>query len=167
MNVRRSGDTPRVAEKPVPELHWRLHTVMSERGIRTASELHRRLVGLDVPITHSQVCRTVTHRPERLSIELLAALMHTLDCSASDLLQAARKPAAASRARRAAAQEAPEAPKARATAAAPPAAPTTAPGPAEPVPSDPAGPAQKKLWDICGPSAKSLTQTAKTGKEKS
>lgn len=69
-------------------LRWRLHTMMSERGIRTSSELHRRLEPYGIEITSHQLSRIVAKLPLRLNTQVLAALMTELRCEASDLLVA-------------------------------------------------------------------------------
>lgn len=69
-------------------LRWRLHTVMSERGIRTSSELHRRLEPYGIDITSHQLSRIVAKLPLRLNTQVLAALMTELKCEATDLLVA-------------------------------------------------------------------------------
>lgn len=77
------------------QLTWRLHTVMSERGIRTATELRRRLELYGVGITGHQLARIVAKLPARLNTEVLAALMLALDCSASDLISLSETPSPA------------------------------------------------------------------------
>lgn len=49
-------------------LVWRLHAVMSDRGIRTATELHRRLQHYGVDITSAQLSRIVSKMPARLNL---------------------------------------------------------------------------------------------------
>lgn len=78
--------------KKPEQLVWRLHTVMSERGIRTASDLHRCLEPYGIDITSHQLSRIVAKLPARLNTDVLAALMQALACSASDLLQLAEAP---------------------------------------------------------------------------
>lgn len=78
--------------KKPEQLIWRLHTVMSERGIRTASDLHRSLEPYGIDITSHQLARIVAKLPARLNTDVLAALMQALACSASDLLQLAEAP---------------------------------------------------------------------------
>ncbi|VTU41901.1 hypothetical protein H6P1_00782 (plasmid) [Variovorax sp. PBL-H6] len=66
---------------------WRLHTVMSERGIRTATELSRRLEPYAVGLTRKQLTRIVAGLPSKLNVKLLGALMRELDCDAHELLR--------------------------------------------------------------------------------
>ncbi|WP_431049682.1 helix-turn-helix domain-containing protein [Roseateles sp. L2-2] len=77
-----------MTEKASVDLVWRLHTVMSERGIRSSTELHRRIVPYGIDITSHQLARIVAKLPERLNMQVLAALMTELDCEASDLIRA-------------------------------------------------------------------------------
>lgn len=80
-------------QKKSKELNWRLHTVMSSRGIRTATELHRRLEPYGIDITSHQLSRIVAKLPARLNTDVLAALMTELECSADELLQLNDAPA--------------------------------------------------------------------------
>lgn len=78
---------PNPGAKTPRALAWRLHTVMSERGIRTAAELYRRLQPYGIDITIYQLTRIVACLPTRLNTQVLGALMAELRCDASDLLQ--------------------------------------------------------------------------------
>lgn len=75
--------------KPEPPLlEWKLHTVMSDRGIRTATELARRLQqNQGITLTPHQISRVVRKLPQRLNTELFLALILELDCKPSDLLR--------------------------------------------------------------------------------
>jgi len=88
-----------MTQKSPVALLWRLHTVMSERGIRTSTELHRRLSPYGIDITSHQLSRIVAKMPERLNMQVLAALMTELECEASDLIcpSAPAKPSASRR----------------------------------------------------------------------
>jgi DNA-binding Xre family transcriptional regulator len=77
----------KIVETPVKALQWRLHAVMADRGIRTATELHRRLQPYGVDITSHQLSRIVAKMPERLNTRVLSALMTVLDCTANELLR--------------------------------------------------------------------------------
>jgi len=71
-----------------PPLEWKLHTVMSDRGIRTATELARRLQrNQGITLTPHQISRVVRKLPQRLNTELFLALILELDCKPSDLLR--------------------------------------------------------------------------------
>jgi DNA-binding Xre family transcriptional regulator len=74
-------------QKTAMQLQWRLHTVMSDRGIRTATELYRRLAPYGIDITSHQLSRIVSKMPSRLNTHVLAALMTELKCDASELIR--------------------------------------------------------------------------------
>lgn len=78
---------PKIVDSPAKTLQWRLHAVMADRGIRTATELHRRLQPYGVEITSHQLSRIVAKMPERLNTKVLSALMTVLDCSANELIR--------------------------------------------------------------------------------
>ncbi len=75
-------------QKTAMQLQWRLHTMMSDRGIRTATELYRRLEPYGIDITSHQLSRIVSKMPSRLNTHVLAALLTELQCEASDLIRA-------------------------------------------------------------------------------
>lgn len=76
-----------VTTKPPKQLQWRLAMMMAERGIRTATELHRRLTEYGIDISSDRISRIVVQPPERLNLELLAGLATVLDCGTQDLLR--------------------------------------------------------------------------------
>lgn len=72
----------------VGEVAWTLRIVMAQRDIRTAAELHRRLVdvlGDDAPAA-AQVRHLVRRKPQRLTLRTLEGLCAVLDCRPGDLL---------------------------------------------------------------------------------
>lgn len=74
---------------------WRLRVMMAERGIRTVTELRRRLESLGVEISTQQLNRIVTDLPQRLNTDLFAALLTVLKCTPNDLfaVESERPPA--------------------------------------------------------------------------
>jgi len=77
---------------------WRLRTLMAERGMFKTTDLLDPLKAEGVVLSREQVFRLVTQTPQRLNVEVLAALCTILDCTPSDLLileQAAARPAEA------------------------------------------------------------------------
>jgi DNA-binding Xre family transcriptional regulator len=60
--------------------------MMAERGIRTATDLQRRLRVIGIEISTAQLSRIVNSKPQRLSLELLEGLMTVLECDANALL---------------------------------------------------------------------------------
>lgn len=139
-------------------LQWRLHPVMAERGIRTATELHRRLQPYDLDITLHQLNRIVTQLPQRLNTRVLAALMATLDCDAGELLRLASSTTPPRR----------RAKPVAVPATVPATVPVQEPGDAAPAPqasvvppppSSGTKPATKAGWGVCGPNVVSLAHT--------
>lgn len=77
---------------------WRLRTLMSERGMFKTTDLLDPLKAEGVALSREQIFRLVTQTPQRLNVEVLAALCTILDCTPSDLLildQVHEKPAKA------------------------------------------------------------------------
>jgi DNA-binding Xre family transcriptional regulator len=60
---------------------------MSERHIRTGTELQRRLAAIGVEITSASISRMLAVPPERISVPLLTGLLDVLDCEPNDLFQ--------------------------------------------------------------------------------
>lgn len=67
-------------------LAWRLKALMDERRITGARELQARLRAAGCEISLPQLGRLLKNPPRRLTLELLAALVGVLDCTAHDLL---------------------------------------------------------------------------------
>lgn len=72
--------------KLTKRLVWRLPVLMAEHRIRTATELKRRLEELGYEITSVHVARLVHDRPQRISSDLLDALVTIFDCTANEIL---------------------------------------------------------------------------------
>lgn len=68
------------------KLSWRLPVLMAEHGIRSAADLQRRLAALGYEITPVHAARLVHNRPQRLSADMLEALVSLFDCTVNDLL---------------------------------------------------------------------------------
>lgn len=66
---------------------WRLQERMHERGIHQITALQRELVAHGIDLSSSQIHRLVTQTPERLNLEVFAALCEILACSPADLLE--------------------------------------------------------------------------------
>jgi DNA-binding Xre family transcriptional regulator len=60
---------------------------MSERRIKTVTELKRRLDDIRVGISSAQLGRVVWERPQKINIELLEGLLTVLACDVSDILK--------------------------------------------------------------------------------
>lgn len=77
---------------------WRLRTLMAEHGMFKTTDLLEPLKAEGIALSREQVFRLVTQTPQRLNVEVLAALCTILYCTPSDLLvleQAAARPAEA------------------------------------------------------------------------
>ena len=68
-------------------MRWNLRQVMASRAIYQTSELVPMLAERGVNLSREHVYRLVTKTPQRLNMEILAALCDILDCQPNDLLQ--------------------------------------------------------------------------------
>lgn len=66
---------------------WQLRLRMAEQGMYATSDLHPLLADRGVHLSREQVFRLVTRPPQRLSMDILAALCDILDCTPNDLIQ--------------------------------------------------------------------------------
>lgn len=71
---------------------WNLRQVMASRAIYQTSELVPLLAERGVHLSREHVYRLVTKTPQRLNIDVLAALCDILDCEPNDLLQPTLQP---------------------------------------------------------------------------
>ena len=69
------------------EMRWHLRQVMAGRGIFATSELVPLLADRGVHLTRQYVHKLVTSAPQRINVDLLAALCDILDCTPADLLK--------------------------------------------------------------------------------
>lgn len=65
---------------------WNLRALMADAGMFQTTDLIQPLRGYGVQLSREQVFRLVTRTPERLNIEVLAALCKIFDCGPSDLI---------------------------------------------------------------------------------
>jgi DNA-binding Xre family transcriptional regulator len=65
---------------------WRLREVMAEQGMFATTGLRPLLEDRGISLSASQVHRLVTQTPERLSLQVLAALCDILGASPGDLI---------------------------------------------------------------------------------
>ncbi|MEV8252379.1 helix-turn-helix transcriptional regulator [Rhodoglobus sp. NPDC076762] len=77
---------------------WQLRQVMAVAGMFHTTDLIDPLREQGVHLSREQIYRLVTKTPERLNVEILAALCRILDCTPNDLIDVA--PVAAERAPR-------------------------------------------------------------------
>jgi DNA-binding Xre family transcriptional regulator len=73
--------------KPRRKVTWRVRVMMAERGVRSVSELVRRLDQVGVSISVAQLGRLIDGKTQRWSQEVIEGLMQVLDCELSDLLR--------------------------------------------------------------------------------
>ena len=68
-------------------MQWNLRQVMAARDIFQTSDLVPLLAERDIHLSRQFVHRLVTKTPQRVNMEVLAALCDILDCEPNDLLQ--------------------------------------------------------------------------------
>jgi DNA-binding Xre family transcriptional regulator len=67
--------------------HWHLRQVMATRGMFQTSDLVPLLTERGVHLSREQVYRLVTQPPQRLNMEVFAALCDILECGPQDLVE--------------------------------------------------------------------------------
>jgi DNA-binding Xre family transcriptional regulator len=65
---------------------WRLAELMAAAGLHNSTELIPRLAERGIELSRPQVYRVVHQRPERISVQLLAALCDIFSCGVEDLI---------------------------------------------------------------------------------
>jgi DNA-binding Xre family transcriptional regulator len=66
---------------------WRLRALMAQRQLYQTTDLVPLLAERGVVLSREQVFRLVTQPPQRLSMDVLAALCDILECSPNDLIE--------------------------------------------------------------------------------
>ena len=66
---------------------WHLRRLMANAGMFHTSDLQPKLAERGVHLSREQIYRLVTHQPQRLSMDVLAALCDILDCTPNDLIE--------------------------------------------------------------------------------
>lgn len=72
--------------KRTVDYRWRLAELMAARGMHNTTELIPHLAERDITLSRPQVYRLVTQRPERISLQVVAALCDIFDCGPDDEL---------------------------------------------------------------------------------
>jgi DNA-binding Xre family transcriptional regulator len=67
-------------------IRWHLRLRMAEKGMFHTSDLVPLLAERGITLSREQVFRLVTQPPQRLSMDVLAALCDILGCSPNDLI---------------------------------------------------------------------------------
>lgn len=65
---------------------WRLAEIMAAHGMHNSTDLMPRLAERGIELSRPQVYRIVHQRPERMSLQLLAALCDIFSCGLEDLI---------------------------------------------------------------------------------
>lgn len=65
---------------------WRLAELMAARGMRNSTDLIPLLAERGIELSRPQVYRVVNQRPERVSLQMIAALCDILGCGVDDLV---------------------------------------------------------------------------------
>ena len=66
---------------------WHLRQLMAQRGMFQTSDLQPLLDERGISLSREQVFRLVTRPPQRLSLDILAALCDILECGVQDLIE--------------------------------------------------------------------------------
>lgn len=67
--------------------YWNLRQVMAERGMFATTDLLEPLHQRGVELSRQMIHRVVTKPPQRINMDLLAALCDILDCTPNDLIE--------------------------------------------------------------------------------
>lgn len=65
---------------------WRLPEIMAAHGMHNSTELIPRLAERGIQLSRPQVYRVVHQRPERVSLQMMAALCDIFGCGVNDLV---------------------------------------------------------------------------------
>lgn len=71
---------PKPSNKPRRKLVWRVRVTMAERGIRTVTELAKRLEEIGIKTSVSQLGRLIDGKTKLFNPEIMEGLMVVLDC---------------------------------------------------------------------------------------
>lgn len=66
---------------------WHLRQLMADAEMFHTSDLQPLLAERGVHLSREQIYRLVTHPPQRLSMDVLAALCDVLNCAPNDLIE--------------------------------------------------------------------------------
>ena len=73
---------------------WHLRRLMADQGLFQTTELVPLLAARGVVLSREQVYRLVVKTPQRLNLQVLAALCDILDCGPGDLIECYTDPGA-------------------------------------------------------------------------
>lgn len=66
--------------------HWHLAELMAKAGMHNSTDLLPHLAERGIDLSPSQVYRLVTGRPERVSLQFVAAVCDIFECGPGDLI---------------------------------------------------------------------------------
>jgi DNA-binding Xre family transcriptional regulator len=66
---------------------WQLRQIMADRGMFQTSDLAGPLAERGITLSREQLWRLVSQPPQRLSLDVLAAMCDILGCGPSDLIE--------------------------------------------------------------------------------
>lgn len=69
------------------KLIWRARIVMAERGVRSVSELMRRLEAIGVAISVAQLGRLIDGKTKSWNVEVIEGMLAVLECDLADLVR--------------------------------------------------------------------------------
>lgn len=67
--------------------HWHLRQLMAKAGMFSTTDLAPHLAERGIDLSPAQVYRLVAGTPERLNLQVLAALCDILDCGPAELIE--------------------------------------------------------------------------------
>jgi len=67
-------------------MQWNLRQVMADRGLFQTSELVPLLADRGIQVSREHVYRLVTRDPQRINVDILAAVCDALSCTLDDLM---------------------------------------------------------------------------------
>lgn len=67
--------------------HWNLRQLMAEQGMFATSDLIEPLRERGIELSRQMIHRVVTKAPQRINMDLLAALCDVLHCTPNDLIE--------------------------------------------------------------------------------
>lgn len=82
---------PAASQSLQPQLRtavkFRIYELMAERGIKSVAALHRKLIEMRVPVSHSQLLRIVDNRADHWKVQYINAFVDIFECQVSDLFK--------------------------------------------------------------------------------
>lgn len=70
---------------------FRIYELMAEQGIKSVAALHRKLIEMRVPVSHSQLLRIVDNRADHWKVQYINAFVDIFDCEVADLFKVEKK----------------------------------------------------------------------------